>query len=146
MNHDSQPPIRRRRPFPIARWCIRQGLRFGANWLQRHRHPFNFGIHLIGVPLMFYSLYALITEPSWDWQWLGLVLGLGLQYLGHRVEGNEMGELVAVKRLLGLSYVSVAPAVAEAAVTTERPTATPEKTTIPSPVDTSSPIRSKESV
>jgi len=37
------------------------------------------------------------------------VLGYVLQWLGHRVEGNDVGEFVPVKELLGLPYVAIAP-------------------------------------
>jgi hypothetical protein len=32
-----------------------------------------------------------------------------LQFLGHAVEGNDAGEVVALKRWLGLPYVAIAP-------------------------------------
>jgi hypothetical protein len=32
-----------------------------------------------------------------------------LQWIGHRVEGNDLGEWAAIKRMLGLAYVGVAP-------------------------------------
>ena len=39
----------------------------------------------------------------------GVVLGYVLQYLGHRAEGNDLGEWAAIKRMLGLPYVGVSP-------------------------------------
>jgi hypothetical protein len=94
----------RRRPvlrFLRARW---QG------WRARHRLPFNFALHLVGIPLAFAGLVALFV-PGVDWYWGagGLVVGYLLQYVGHRAEGNDVGEWAAVKRLLGLPYVGVAP-------------------------------------
>jgi hypothetical protein len=38
-----------------------------------------------------------------------IVAGYFLQWVGHRVEGNDVGEWAAIKRLLGLPYVAVAP-------------------------------------
>ena len=35
--------------------------------------------------------------------------GLLLQWIGHRVEGNDVGEFIPVKRLLGLPVVAIAP-------------------------------------
>jgi len=32
-----------------------------------------------------------------------------LQYIGHLAEGNDLGEWAAIKRLLGLPYVGIAP-------------------------------------
>ncbi len=78
-------------------------------WRLRHQLPFNFWIHMIGIPL------ALIVAPlsllvlEWPWA-LGLfVSGYLLQWLGHRAEGNDLGEWAAIKRLLGLPYVGIAP-------------------------------------
>jgi hypothetical protein len=36
-----------------------------------------------------------------------MALGYALQFVGHLVEGNDMGEWVAIKRVLGLPYVSI---------------------------------------
>ena len=80
-----------------------------ANWLLRHQHPFSYWIHLIGIPLAVAGLVALFVIEPWYWGLAGLVFGYLLQYIGHLVEGNDMGEWVAVKRLLGLPYVAVAP-------------------------------------
>ena len=41
--------------------------------------------------------------------WPLLVIGYALQYVGHRHEGNDMGEIVLLKRLLGRPYVAVSP-------------------------------------
>jgi uncharacterized membrane protein YGL010W len=98
----------RRRPvlrFLRARW---QG------WRVRHQLPFNFALHLVGIPLAFAGLAALLVAPfvprvEWYWGAGGLVVGYLLQYVGHRAEGNDVGEWAAVKRLLGLPYVGVAP-------------------------------------
>ncbi len=78
-------------------------------WRLRHQLPFNFWLHMVGIPM------ALVVAPlsllAFDWPWaLGLfVLGYALQWVGHRAEGNDVGEWAAVKRLLGLPYVGVAP-------------------------------------
>lgn len=81
-----------------------------ANWLERHQHPFSFWIHVIGIPMTIVGLALVVLWPtSWYWGVGTFVLGYLLQYIGHRVEGNDMGEWVAVKRLLGLPYVAVAP-------------------------------------
>jgi len=81
------------------------------NWRERHRQPFNFGIHLIGIPLTIVGVVLLFTRPWDEWYWAvgAFVLGYVLQYIGHLVEGNDMGEWAAIKRMLGLPYVSVAP-------------------------------------
>ena len=38
-----------------------------------------------------------------------LVLGYALQWIGHRIEGNDMGEVVLIKKLFGRPYVAVSP-------------------------------------
>jgi hypothetical protein len=97
-------------PQPRRRWNkpVRRAL---ANWRERHRHPFNFGIHLVGIPMACAGVILFFAWPWQDWYWGAgaFVLGYLLQYIGHCVEGNDMGEWVAIKRLLGLPYVSIAP-------------------------------------
>ncbi len=90
--------------FPIARRL----LRILANWRERHQHPFNFTIHLFGIPMTLVGLALLFVT---DWYWgVGLfVLGYLFQYLGHRVEGNDVGELIPIKRALGLPVVAIVP-------------------------------------
>ncbi len=81
------------------------------NWRQRHQHPFNFAIHLVGVPLTVVGIVLLFVWPWSEWYWgVGLfLLGYVLQFIGHTVEGNDLGEWAGIKRLLGLPYVSIAP-------------------------------------
>jgi hypothetical protein len=80
------------------------------NWLQRHRHPFNFWIHMLGIPLAVAGLVLLIVKwDEWYWGVAGLVLGYAFQWLGHYVEGNDVGEWAGIKRLLGLPYVGISP-------------------------------------
>jgi hypothetical protein len=79
-------------------------------WLIRHRHPFNFTIHLIGIPMAVIGA-ALLLWPGVDWYWGLGAFGIGylLQYIGHLAEGNDVGEWAGIKRLLGLPYVGVSP-------------------------------------
>jgi hypothetical protein len=87
---------------------LRRALR---NWLDRHRHPFNFWIHLVGIPLALsgLALFFLLPYSEWHWAALAFVGGYVLQFVGHRAEGNDMGEWAGIKRLLGLPYVGIAP-------------------------------------
>ena len=57
-----------------------------------------------GVVLVF-----VLPWDQWYWGVGGFVLGYVLQYLGHCVEGNDLGEWAAIKRLLGRPYVGIAP-------------------------------------
>jgi hypothetical protein len=103
MNQLYAPP----QPAP-PRWYHRPLRRLLRRWRERHRHPFNFCIHLIGIPLAVTGV-VLMWNGVWGWGLAAFVVGYALQYVGHRVEGNDVGEWAAVKRLLGLPYVAVAP-------------------------------------
>lgn len=78
------------------------------NWLERHRHPFNFWIHLIGIPMAVAGVILLFIV-DWYWGVGAFILGYVLQYIGHLVEGNDLGEWAGIKRLLGWPYVGIAP-------------------------------------
>ena len=99
---------RPRYSFPIARRVWRFARKARANWIERHQHPFNYAVHLLGIPLALAGLVCLLFLP---W-YLGvglLALGYLLQFLGHWVEGNDVGELIPIKRALGLPVVAVVP-------------------------------------
>ena len=74
----------------------------------RHRLPFNFWLHAVGIPLALAGVVLLFFLP-WYWGVSAFVLGYLLQWVGHRAEGNDVGEWAALKRLLGLPYVAVSP-------------------------------------
>lgn len=90
------------------------------NWLQRHQHPVSFWLHMVGIPLAVtgvtlavIQLIQAADDPAvWQRWWLpaGLfVLGYFLQWIGHRIEGNDVGELIPIKKALGLPYTAIAP-------------------------------------
>ena len=81
------------------------------NWRERHRHSFNFAIHLVGIPLAVAGVVLLFALPWDEWYWgaSAFVLGYVLQFVGHCVEGNDLGEWAGIKRLFGLPYVAIAP-------------------------------------
>ena len=69
----------------------------------------------MGIPL---TLAAVVLAGVQLWQWrldlwwrpAGLLAaGYLLQYVGHRVEGNDMGEVILVKKWLKRPYCAVAP-------------------------------------
>jgi hypothetical protein len=95
------PPSRPRRP--VLAWLLRR-LR---GWRLRHRLPLNFGLHLVGIPLALAGVALCFV--SWLWGLAAILLGYLLQWIGHRFEGNDLGEWAAIKRLVGLPYVGVAP-------------------------------------
>ncbi len=94
--------------FPIARRTLTWAGTTASAWRRRHRHPVNYWLHLVGIPMAFLAIPLLFVLP---WQWcLGLFAGgYFLQWIGHRVEGNDVGELIPVKRALGLRVVAVVP-------------------------------------
>jgi len=105
---------------PAPRRPLRAWLRTRLQgWRLRHQLAFNFWIHLIGIPMAVAGLVILLAAwPAWllglwalPW-YVGLIaflLGYLLQWIGHLAEGNDLGEWAAVKRLLGLPYVGIAP-------------------------------------
>jgi hypothetical protein len=101
------PPYPVRMAFPIARRLLRFAGRARRNWLLRHQNAFNFWIHMIGIPLAFAGIPLLFWQ--WEWGVGAIAVGYLLQWVGHRVEGNDVGELIPLKRLLGLPAVSIAP-------------------------------------
>ena len=94
--------------FPIARKLIAFAGRARRNWLLRHQNGFNFAIHMIGIPLAFAGV-PLLFLVEWYWGVGAIVGGYLLQWLGHRVEGNDVGEFIPFKKMLGLPYVAIAP-------------------------------------
>ena len=79
--------------------------RLASNYLQRHRNKANQLLHVFGVPLTFVvpAIFLVRQNPL-----LGascFVGGYVLQFIGHAIEGNDTGELILVKKLLGRPYV-----------------------------------------
>lgn len=73
-------------------------LAFIIDYCQRHRHPVNAFLHILGVPAAFFGLYQLFKGQPFS----GLALLIGgyvLQYLGHQAQGNEVGEVTLLKNI-----------------------------------------------
>ena len=66
-----------------------------------------------GLPTVTGLVLLFIPDVPWYWGVAGLFVGYLLQYVGHRAEGNDVGEWAGIKRLLGLPYVGVSPRWAE---------------------------------
>jgi hypothetical protein len=83
--------------------------RFLVNYIARHRNRGNQVFHLVGVPLTFIVSTVFLVRHDW-WLALGCFLGgYALQFIGHAIEGNDAGEVVLVKKLLGKPYVEFGP-------------------------------------
>jgi hypothetical protein len=94
--------------FPIARKVFQLAGKARANWLLRHQTRFSFWIHMVGIPMAIVGLIGFAVMP-WEIA-LGLFFaGYLLQWIGHMFEGNDVGELIPLKRALGLNAISIAP-------------------------------------
>ena len=67
---------------------------------------------MLGIPLAAAGI-PLLFVADWPWGVGAIVGGYVLQWVGHQVEGNDVGELIPIKRLLGLPVVAIAPQYAE---------------------------------
>lgn len=71
---------------------------FIVDYCGRHANPINACLHIIGVPAVFFGLYLLFNHQAGSGFSL-FVLGYFLQYLGHRAQGNEVGEVTLIKKI-----------------------------------------------
>lgn len=71
---------------------------FLVDYAQRHAHPLNALLHLLGVPMAFAGLWWCFNG-AWSQGLTFLVLGYFLQYLGHKAQRNEVGEVTLIKSL-----------------------------------------------
>lgn len=70
---------------------------------------------MVGIPLTIAAVALALIQVSraewvlW-WRPAGLFfLGYLLQWIGHRLEGNTMGEFILIRKLLGKPYTAVSP-------------------------------------
>ena len=95
-------------------------------WRARHQTRVSFWLHAVGIPLAVLSLPLAgwqLALAQWDLWWRPAALLVGgyvLQWLGHRYEGNDMGEIILVKKWLGRPYVAVAPQFRQPAADADR--------------------------
>lgn len=71
---------------------------FVVDYIERHAHPVNALCHIVGVPLAFFGLYKLFTGQLAAAA-ACLFPGYLLQYIGHRAQGNEVGEVTLIKAI-----------------------------------------------
>lgn len=62
----------------------------------------------MGIPLTLIGLILFAFLP-WYCAVGTFVLGYLLQFVGHWVEGNDVGELIPIKKALGLPVVAIVP-------------------------------------
>jgi hypothetical protein len=76
------------------------------NWLERHKHPASFVLHLIGIPMTIVGVLlapvylALLSLPIFLFSMGLFVGGYALQLLGHLVDRTEPGEFAAIRARL----------------------------------------------
>ena len=86
-----------------------------ANWMERHRNPASFALHIVGIPptilgVFLVPVYGFLLSVPLFLLALGMFVGGYLiQFLGHAMEGTDPGEVIYFKRKLGWNYVDVAP-------------------------------------
>jgi hypothetical protein len=68
-----------------------------------HAHPLNRALHVLGVPLAPWGGLVLLARGHTRYGLLAIVTGYSLQYLGHRIQGNQMGDWLLVKKVYGTS-------------------------------------------
>jgi hypothetical protein len=85
------------------------------NWMERHRNPMSFYLHLVGIPptilgVLLVPVYGfLLSLPIFLFALAIFVCGYLIQFLGHALEGTDPGEIIYFKRKLGWNYVEIAP-------------------------------------
>jgi len=83
--------------------------KFVINYIERHQHPVNQILHVIGVPLTFLASAYWLFQQHYEWALGAFVVGYILQFVGHAIEGNDAGETILVKRALGLPFIDIVP-------------------------------------
>ncbi|RPI62255.1 MAG: DUF962 domain-containing protein [Planctomycetaceae bacterium] len=71
------------------------------NWYSRHHNRTSYILHMFGIPACFVAAPIALILQQW---WLGVGLfvgGYALQFIGHWIEGNQSGEEMLVRRILG---------------------------------------------
>ncbi len=85
------------------------------NWFERHQLPASRYLHYVGIPLTLLAVVLAgvqLAHGQWGLWWRPvsvLILGYALQLVGHILEGNDMGEMILFKRMLGRPYRAVSP-------------------------------------
>jgi uncharacterized membrane protein YGL010W len=86
------------------------------DWLERHRDPRSFVLHMIGIPCTILGVVLIpiyVTLMSAHVFLLSAALFLGgylIQFIGHALDGSEPGEVAFLRKKLGWRPVAVAAA------------------------------------
>jgi len=61
---------------------------------------------ILAIPSLIIAVGA--GPDGWYWAALALVfVGYLLQFIGHAVEGNDAGEMILIKKMLGKPYIAI---------------------------------------
>ena len=77
--------------------------RLVQDWIERHRDPLSFALHLVGIPgtilgVLLVPIYLLqLSIPLFLFALVAFVGGFGLQFLGHAIDRSEPGEIRAIR-------------------------------------------------
>jgi Protein of unknown function (DUF962) len=72
------------------------------SWLARHQRPSNFYLHVVGIPMTMAAVPAVLRR-RWTPAAVLFLGGYAAQVVGHALEGEPPGEVMAIKRLVGRS-------------------------------------------
>ncbi|MCA9073857.1 MAG: DUF962 domain-containing protein [Planctomycetaceae bacterium] len=81
--------------------------RFLKNYALRHQHRGNQVLHVAGLPVTFVLPVIFLVEHQPSWAGACFIVGYVLQFAGHAIEGNDAGEVILVKRMLGMPYIDI---------------------------------------
>ena len=76
---------------------------FVRGYMSRHANPWCRALHVIGVPLAPWGAIGLLVFGKFGEAIAALIVGYGVQWIGHRIEGNEMGDWAMFKAVVGWS-------------------------------------------
>ena len=81
--------------------------RFLRNYALRHQHPANVALHGVALPVTFVLPIPLAVHGQPLWAAVSFVVGYAMQFVGHAIEGNDAGEVILVKKMLGKPYIDI---------------------------------------
>ena len=90
-------------------------MQWWTHWKLRHQNPLSLWLHGVGIPLTPAAVGLAVVQlidGRWDLWWRPAALfaaGYVLQWVGHRIEGNTMGELILIFKWLGRPYTAISP-------------------------------------
>jgi hypothetical protein len=68
-----------------------------VDYFSRHTNNWNRALHVIGVPLAPFLFLYLVVRGQFYQALVAFVVGYFLQWVGHTIEGNEVGEVILAR-------------------------------------------------